>query len=126
MSLISLIKQAGGGATSEADLGGSQSSIGGLQHQKARLEVLQRLRRAAELSPEQTSQWEYFITTWDREMAEAHGEDWAGLFAQWVQEVLDDLGEGRSNSLSVYMRNEIKRVLGEALALLVLGTPRSS
>ena len=48
------------------------------------LEVLQRLRRAAELSPEQTSQWDLFKNSWDREMAEAHGEDWAELFAQLV------------------------------------------
>ena len=90
------------------------------------MEVLQRLRRVAELSPEQTSQWEYFNASWDREMAEAHGEDWAELFAQMVQQVLYDLGEGRSNSLSVFMHNETKRVLGETPALLVPGAPRSS
>ena len=102
-------------------LGKGKKKGGNQQHQKARLEVLQRLRRAAELSPEQTSQWEYFKTTWDREMAEAHGEDWAELFAELVQKVLNDLGEGRSNALSVFMHNETKRVLAETPALLVLG-----
>ena len=86
------------------------------------MEVLQRLRKAAELSPEQTSQWEFFRTTWDREMAEAHGEDWAELFAQMVQKVLDDLSEGRRNALSVFMHNETKRVLGDTPALLVPGS----
>ena len=83
--------------------------------------MLQRLRKAAEVSPEQTSQWEYFKTTWDREMAEAHGEDWAELFAEMVQQVLNDLVEGRSNALSVFMHNETRRVLAETPALLVPG-----
>ena len=61
-------------------LGTGNKKGGNQQHQKARLEVLQRLRRVAELSPGQTSQWEYFKAIWDREMAEAHGEEWAELF----------------------------------------------
>ena len=102
-------------------LGKGKKRGGTHQNQKARLEVLQRLRRAAELSPQQTSQWEYFKTNWDREMAEAHGEDWAELFAELVQQVLNDLGEGRSNALSVFMHNETRRVLAETPASLVLG-----
>ena len=102
-------------------LGKGKKRGGTQQNQKARLEVLQRLRKAAELSPEQTSQWEYFKTTWDREMAEAHEEDWAELFAELVQQVLNDLAEGRSNALSVFMHNETRRVLAETPALLVPG-----
>ena len=102
-------------------LGKGKKRGGTQQNQKARLEVLQRLRKAAELSPEQTSQWEYFKTTWDREMAEAHEEDWAELFAELVQQVLNDLAEGRSNALSVFMHNETKRVLADTPALLVPG-----
>ena len=41
-------------------LGKDKKKCGTQQHQKARLDVLQRLRRVAELSPEQTSQWEFF------------------------------------------------------------------
>ena len=85
------------------------------------MEVLQRLRRAAELSPEQTSQWEFFKTSWDRQMAEVHGENWAELFAQLVQKVLNDLSEGRRNALSVFMHNETKRVLFETPALIIPG-----
>ena len=102
-------------------LGKGKKRGGTQQNQKARLEVLQRLRKAAELSPEQTSQWEYFKTTWDREMAEAHEEDWAELFAEMVQQVLNDLVEGRSNALSVFMHNETRRVLAETPALIVPG-----
>ena len=102
-------------------LGKGKKRGGTQQNQKARLEVLQRLRKAAELSPEQTSQWEYFKTTWDREMAEAHGEGWAELFAEMIQKVLNDLTEGRSNALSVFMHNETKRVLADTPALVVPG-----
>ena len=54
-------------------------------------------------------------------MAEVFGADWAGLFAELVQQVLNDLAEGRSNALSVFMHNETKRVLAETPALLVPG-----
>ena len=102
-------------------LGKGNKNGGNQQHQKARLEVLQRVRRAAELSPEQTSQWQFFKITWDREMAAAHGENWAELFAQLVQQVVNDLTEGRRNALSVSMHNETKRVLADTPALLVPG-----
>ena len=100
-------------------LGKGKKKAGSQQHQKARLEVLHRVRRAAVLMPEQTSQWEYFTTTWDREMAEAHGEDWAELFAQTIQKVLNDLADGQHNALSVFMHNETSRVLADTPALLV-------
>ena len=102
-------------------LGKGRKKGGFQQHQKARLALLQRLRRAAELSPEQTSQWEDFTITWDREMAGAHGEDSAELFAELVRKVLNDLAEGRSNALSVFIHNETKRAVAETPALLVPG-----
>ena len=104
-------------------LGKGRKKAGTQQHQKARLEVLERLRRAAELSAAQTSAWDLFKNTWDQEMAEAHGESWAELFAQLVQKVINDLAEGRSNALSVFMHNETRRVLSDTPALLVLGAP---
>ena len=54
-------------------------------------------------------------------MVEAHGENWAELFAQLVQKVVNDLAEGRRNALSVFMHNEIRRVLSDTPALLVPG-----
>ena len=57
-------------------------------------------------------------------MAEAHGENWAQLFAEMIQRVLNDLADGRSNALSVFMHNETKRVLADTLALVVPGAGR--
>ena len=97
------------------------------QHHKARLEVLQRVRKAAELSPEQTGQWDYVKTVWDQKMAEAHGENWAQLFAELIQKVLNDLADGRRNALSEFMHNETKRVLAGVPALVVPGArPREA
>ena len=108
-------------------LGEGKKKEGIQQHHKARLEVLQRVRKAAELSPEQTSQWEYFKTVWDQKMAEAHGENWAQLFAELIQKVLNDLADGRRNALSEFMQNETKRVLADVPALVVLGArPREA
>ena len=102
-------------------LGKGKKNAGNQQHRKARLEVLERLRRSAELSAAQTSAWVFFKTTWDREMATAHGAHWAELFAEMVQQVLNDLSEGKSNALSVFMHNETRRVLSDTPALLVPG-----
>ncbi len=62
-----------------------------------------------------------FKNTWDQEMAEAHGENWVELFAQLVQQVFNDVVEGGSNALSVFMHSESHRVLLDTPALLVLG-----
>ena len=72
--------------------------------------MLERLRRAAELSAAQTSLWDCFKNSWDKEMAEIHGENWAELFAQQVQNVINELAAGRSDALSVFMYNESRRV----------------
>ena len=57
-------------------LGAGKKNGGGLQYHKTRMEVMERLRRVATLSPQQTADWEYFKTTWDRTMAAATEEDW--------------------------------------------------
>ncbi|CAK0863844.1 unnamed protein product [Prorocentrum cordatum] len=93
-------------------LGQGNKKGGNKEHQKARFQVSQALRKAAELSPEQTSQWEFFKTEWDSRMAATHGEDWAQLFAEMVQKVVNDLQEGRKDALSQFMHNETRRVLG--------------
>ena len=67
--------------------------------------------RAAELSAAQTSTWDFVKTTWDQEMGEAHEEDRAELFAELVQALLNDLREGRSNALPLFMHNETRRVV---------------
>ena len=108
------------------DMLGQGNKKGGTQaHQKARMQVLQTLRKAADLSPEQTSIWEYFKTEWDSRMAAIHGEDWAQLFAEMVQKVVNDLQEGRKEALSQFMHNETRRVLGDAPALVLPGITRA-
>ena len=99
-------------------LGKGKRNCGTVSHQKARFQVLQSLRRAAELSPEQTSHWEFFKTQWDRKMAATRGEDWAQFFAEMIQNVVNDLQEGGRNALSVFMTNETRRVLGDVPALV--------
>ena len=106
-------------------LGQGNKKGGNKEHQKARFQVLQALRKAAELSPEQTSQWEFFKTEWDSRMAATHGEDWAQLFAEMVQKVVNDLQEGRKDALSQFMHNETRRVLGDAPALILPGITRA-
>ena len=103
-------------------LGKGKKKGGPQQCHKTRLQVLERVRKAAELSPEQIGQWEYFKTNYDQKMAEVHGEDWADLFAQHMQHVLNEMMDGRRNALSVFMDNETRRVLAETPVLLVLGS----
>ena len=108
------------------DMLGQGKKKGGTQaHQKARMQVLQALRKASELSPEQTSIWEYFKTEWDSRMAAIHGEDWAQLFAEMVQKVVNDLQDGRREALSQFVHNESRRVLGDAPALILPGITRA-
>ena len=104
-------------------LGAGRKGAGTKQHHDARMEVMGRLRRAAELSPSQTADWEYFKTTWDHEMAAAMGEDWAETFAQNMQQVIIDLAAGKTNALSEFMHRETQRVLVTASALIVPGAP---
>ena len=86
--------------------------------------MLERLRRAAVFTPDQMTQWEDFKINWDREMADAHGDNGAVVFAEFVQHVLTDLREGRTNSMSVLMRIETNRLVAETPALLVPGARR--
>jgi hypothetical protein len=100
-------------------LGQGKKGGGTQQHQKARFEVLDRLRQVAELSPEQTGQWTFFKTSWDDEMAAQHQANWGQYFAEMVQQLLNDLLAETSNALSVFMENESRRILSTVPALLV-------
>ena len=92
-----------------------------MQFHKTRMEVMERLRRVAALSPQQTADWEYFKTTWDKTMATAAEQDWAEMFAQIVQNIGNDLTAGTKNALSEFMHRETQRVLGKIPALMVPG-----
>ena len=82
-------------------LGHGKKNGGGLQFHKTRMEVMERLRRVAALSPQQTADWEYFKTTWDKTMAAAAHEDWAVIFSQIVQDIMNDLTAGTTNALII-------------------------
>ena len=83
--------------------------------------MLERVRLIAELSPEQRNDWEYFRVNWDKQMAEYHGEDWAELFAEMIQHVLDELGAGHANAFSAFMHRETQRVLADVPVLQLPG-----
>ena len=102
-------------------LGQGRKNGGGVQYHKERLKVLERVRLVAELSPEQRNDWDYFKENWDKAQGEAHGEDWAAVFAETMQHVLNELEAGRTNALSEFMHTETERVLLGALALQVPG-----
>ena len=104
-------------------LGVGRKSGGGLHVHKTRMEVMERLRRVAALSPQQTADWEYFKTTWDKTMATATEEDWAEMFAEIVQNIVNELTVGTTNALSEFMHRETQRVLGKIPALMALGAP---
>ena len=84
---------------------------GGDECNNARAEVLQRLRSVAKLSPQQVNDLGYFVTSWDREMLNEHGEEWGTVFAKMMQHICNKLVAGNKNALSDFMYNETKRLL---------------
>ena len=102
-------------------LGKGKKKGGSEQCRKERLAVLERIRLIAELSPEQRNDWDYFKGAWDRQLAEAHGEDWADIFCEHIQHVLNELESGQANALSVFMHRETERVLCPTPALQIPG-----
>ena len=86
---------------------------GAQQHQKTRLEALERVRAVGNLSPEQRNDWDYFRVAWDTKMADMHDGDWANIFAEILQNVVVELETENHNALSEFMYKETKRVLGD-------------
>ena len=54
-------------------------------------------------------------------MADSHGEDWAEMFAEMIQHVLDKLSAGHSNAFSEFMHREPQRVLADIPVLQLPG-----
>ena len=103
-------------------LGKGKKNGGGAQCQKLRFEVLERIRAIAPLSAEQANDWENFKLSWDKEMSSTHGEDWADLFAEWTNHVLEELAAGNANAFSLFMFHESQRVLAHHPVLVVPGS----
>ena len=52
-------------------------------------------------------------------MVAFHKEKWAGVFAEMVQKVLQDLLAGQTDALSVFVESEKARVLSDVPALVI-------
>ena len=103
-----------------AALGDGSPNAGGTTGRKNRFEVLDRLSRLkAGLSPGQRNDWQWFKESWDQAMVHEHKDNWASVFAGWVQTVLND---DRSNAFSLFVYNETCRVFNDTVALHVPGS----
>ena len=83
---------------------------------------MQRVRNAAELSDEQTNDWEFFARNWDARQAHALCTEWGVIFAETMQGVLEKLLGGERTALSDFMHRETQRVLGQVSVLAVPGS----
>ena len=104
-------------------LGQGKKGGGGADFVKRRMGVLNRIRQLAPLSLEQQNDWDYFTTSWDRQMAEYLAGDWPEMFCEHVQHILDELRAGSLNALSIFMNQETQRVLGDVAVLRIPGKP---
>ena len=92
------------------DLGHGRSRGGGAAGRKRRLEVLDRLSRVGQgLSGAQKNDFGWWKDNWDTKMLEEHGENWAGVFAEWAQGVLQDVEDGIGNAFSLFVNSETRR-----------------
>ena len=83
---------------------------------------MQRVRNVAELSDEQSNDWEFFARAWDSQLSAASCKEWGKIFAETMQGVLDKLLNGEYTALSDFMERETQRVLGQLRVLAVPGS----
>ncbi len=103
-------------------LGQGKARSGGPAARKIRLQVLDRFARLGTgLSPPQRNDWAWFKEAWDDKMSQEHKDDWGGLFASWMQKVMEDLEAGILNAFSVFVHNETRRCLSDVPLLSVPG-----
>ena len=101
---------------------GNKKNAGGEAARKCRFEVLGRLARLGSgLSAAQQADWHWFKHSWDEKMAGEHKENWGGIFASLVQEVLDKLTAGEGNAFSLFVHSETKRCFEGVLVLACPG-----
>ena len=102
-------------------LGFGHKTGGTAAHKKERKNVLSRLRGCGGLSAEQDANFEWFIEEWDRVNADKHGENWAKIFAEEMQELTNKLVEGHTGAVSEFMYSESVRCLSDIPCLAVPG-----
>ena len=104
------------------NLGEGHPKGGGAVAKKRRFEVLDRLMRLGSgLSVAQKNDWVWFKDAWDEKMVVEHKGTWGGLFATWMQQVLDDYEQGVGNSISLFVHRETRRCFDFVPALLIPG-----
>lgn len=103
------------------DMGKDKKNAGGASARKVRLEAFNRVRATATLSSEQLNDWKHFSEQYDRRMAEEHGGDWARLFGEILQNLLNELDAGKANALSVFMHEETTRCLHDVEGIRLSG-----
>ena len=82
--------------------------------------MLDRLYRINKgLSAAQRNDFSWWKDKWGAKMLEQHGEEWPGVFAEWVQRVLTDFGDGVGNAFSLFVHAETRRCFDGELALQV-------
>ena len=104
--------------------GQGQKKGGNATHRKHRKDALRRVRALGSLTIEQENDWELFASKWDEVMASTHGEAWGTLFAETLQNIVDDLDAGKSNALSNFMHAESLRVLHSVPVIRIPGFVR--
>ena len=52
-------------------------------------------------------------------MLNEHKDEWGGLFASWMQAVLEDVSNGVTSAFSVFVHDETRRCFGSEPALMV-------
>ena len=86
----------------------------GMRGRRRRHEVLDRMARLGTgLSAPQRNDWQWFKEAWDDQMLEEHKGDWGGIFAHWIQGVLDRFEDNVGNAFSTFVHDETMRCLAE-------------
>ena len=87
-----------------------------------RYEVLEKMAKLGSgLIPAQKNDWAWFREAWDEKMCEEHAQEWGKTFSEWMQKLLDDLGDGVANAFSVFMHDETMRNFSKTPMLVVPG-----
>ena len=67
----------------------------------------------------QRNDWKWFKETWDSKMCEEHHLNWGGVFAEWTQQVVDNVTDGMPNAFSVFMEAETRRNFKDNVMLVL-------
>ena len=103
-------------------LGHGKARNGGAVARKVRFQVLDRFARLGTgISQAQRNDWAWFKEAWDEAMSKQHIDNWAAIFASWLQRVLDDMQGGVYNAFSTFVHNETRRCLSKSPVLAVPG-----